>query len=144
MYYYYTHKLMKRVSNFDEHCMVYLCINQLNLQALAGREPQGGGAAEIRNPELVKAQQRHQNSQQKHPTQDILKKKDTVPSRERSHHLPPCKKWKTIDSKVPEMEEICDRSQEGTWIHMDTQATNRFFMAISKTSALRTPLEATA
>ena len=103
---------MKCVSNFDEHCMVYLCIDQLNLQALAGREPQGGGAGEIRNPELVKAQ---------YPTQDILnkKKEDTVPSRERSH-LPPNEKRKTIHSKVPEREEICDRSQEHTgytWIH---------------------------
>lgn len=60
---------MKCVSNFDEHCMVYLCINQLNLQALAGREPQGGGAGEIRNPELVKAQ---------YPTQDTLNKKKKI------------------------------------------------------------------
>ena len=97
---------MKCVSNCDEHFMVYLCINQLNLQAWAGREPQGPGAGEIRTPKLVKAEQRHQNSKQRYPTQDILKKKDTVYPLGNDHISHQTRKGKTIDSKVPEREEI--------------------------------------
>ena len=109
---------MKCVSNFDEHCMVYLCINQLNLQALAGREPQGPGAGEIRNPELVKAQQSHQNSKERYPTQDILKKNIQYPlGNDHISHLG--RRSVIVPRKVLDTQ-------------MDTQASNRCFMAISK------------